>query len=270
MGAIPAQHEIERAVVERKALRRGLLRDDIVQSALRRRLLHLREHVGRQIAGDDFTHMRRGAIADMAAAASKIERAGVGASAHEGLDLIEVGAAAMHGAADIGRGARRVMAGDKIMLARGSRRFSRLRSHFPAKLNLLQVAVLSWYKTFHDAVAARPAAPSRRFSSPPPRAIARRRCRPARQPNGATAHAGASPRGDGADLRDEPDLVRLDRARPGHFGVRRRFRAAGRRDASHAGGASLSVPAHAQARSSGAARRRLTKRARRAGILRTP
>jgi hypothetical protein len=53
----------------------------------------------------------------MAAAASKIENARIRMAAHESFDLIEIGPAAMNGAGDIGRRARRVMIRDEIVLS---------------------------------------------------------------------------------------------------------------------------------------------------------
>ena len=59
------------------------------------------EHAGRHIAGHHLAHQRRGAVADVPAAAAKVQQARVAPRNQFRLDLIEIGALAMHFAAQV-------------------------------------------------------------------------------------------------------------------------------------------------------------------------
>jgi hypothetical protein len=59
----------------------------------------------------------------------------------------------MNGAVYISRRARRIMVGDKIVLALAHAVSPLLSGHSLPPFNLLQGVMLSWYKLFHDASA---------------------------------------------------------------------------------------------------------------------
>src|SRR6185437_13927040 len=100
MGGEAARDKVERPVVKREMLRRGLPGLDVAQPFLDRRPRDRRQHLRRQIARNDPSRMARERISDMAAPGAEIERQfGV---LRERSDRLEVGPLTVNRAFDIG------------------------------------------------------------------------------------------------------------------------------------------------------------------------
>src|SRR5262249_1617075 len=78
---------------------------------------HHVEHFRRQIVGDDFAHMRRDVEGDMAATAPEVEHAGVGPPAYKRRERGEILTLRVHGALQIGGGARTELTADQARMA---------------------------------------------------------------------------------------------------------------------------------------------------------
>ena len=110
----------------------------LVRPRSRRGSGHRLQHFRRDVDGDDLRHMGRGAVADMAAAAAQIQHAGAGPAGlpiglpvgtpvgQDSFNLVQVGAAGMDGAGDVGIGARAVAVGDEAVVTGGHGVASRL------------------------------------------------------------------------------------------------------------------------------------------------
>ena len=116
MDREPAQHDIEGSVGEGQLFGCGLLGHDVAEAPLGGGPLHLRQHVGREIAGHHLANHRGGPVGDVATAATQIENARFPLPGQEGLDLVEIGPATVHRAANVGCGSGRIMAGHKVVL----------------------------------------------------------------------------------------------------------------------------------------------------------
>ena len=75
---IAADDQIEAGVLKRQRLRHALLQLNVTQAFFRRRLLHHRQHLRRQIVGHHLRHPGRRGEAGMPGAAAQIEQTRVG------------------------------------------------------------------------------------------------------------------------------------------------------------------------------------------------
>lgn len=111
-----AENDVELGVAEGQMLGGGLYNANIRESPLGGGLGHNFEHAGGNVAGYNLGDVGSGAIADVAAAASEIERAGRSAAGERRLQLIEVVSGAVIHAGDVVVCPGRIMAGNEFLL----------------------------------------------------------------------------------------------------------------------------------------------------------
>src|SRR6185437_14265516 len=102
MRAISAEDIVEARLGEGQFLRHALLRRNIAETALARRLSDNSEHIAGEVVCDDFAHLLRHREADMAAAAAEIEHTCFALSGHLRRKRFEIGTLRMDGARQIG------------------------------------------------------------------------------------------------------------------------------------------------------------------------
>jgi hypothetical protein len=113
VGAVAARDNVERRVGARQTFSRALAGVEVAQRPTRRLGADHRDHRLRQIVGHHFAHEGRQQERDMAAAATEVEREGLGARADDGGELPEVLALRMDRAGEIGLRLRTELFGDE-------------------------------------------------------------------------------------------------------------------------------------------------------------
>ena len=113
VGAVATGHDVKAAVWPRQRLDRTLPRFDVGESASPGFRRHRFEHRGAEVIGDDAARQRRQCEGEVSAAAAKVDSARFGSQADQAPQRLEVLAAGMDGADDIGVGAGAELVGDE-------------------------------------------------------------------------------------------------------------------------------------------------------------
>ena len=112
VGAVTGRHDVESGLRPRQRLDGPLPRFEIGEPAPRRFGGDRCDHRRAEVVGDDALTPPRQQKRQMSAATAEVERHGLRPRADQAFEVVEILAARMHGAGDVGLGARTELIGD--------------------------------------------------------------------------------------------------------------------------------------------------------------